>query len=407
MLRSPFIVISLVTVLGFASSALGEVQTPSSRIWNRSRIVTPGQKIWGFNTSYQRVNSRFSEAAGSEPLGAPFTRAITWDQLLAAEPTAAGRAELQSYMRSSGLSGSDVAATADYEVEQEDIAFRLDWAYGLTKRWMIGFEVPFVRRRTNVRTRITEASSLNGGMASGQKASLLSNPRDNVRSRMKDIAQRELKNSGYDDVPDQETEWQWGDINLISQWGLAEDYGWAWSLQTNVRFPAARNPSLDEYIQLSTDSGNVDWGVTSMIDFARRRWLVGWRLGYVVQVPDAVQGRSSGRDSRDIDPRMSRDLGDWAWTSIESEWRLSRRIDLIAEYAFLQKESDRLRGVTVRGSDQQLHLAKGGVQFDLSLPSARGGIESKWMAATTYTVPIAGRNSIDAGRVGFDLITHF
>lgn len=393
-----------------------EVSLKDSRAWKRARLVSAGQQVWSFQSSYQKISDRFGATGRVEPLGARYGRAVTWGQLLNAENSVEGRREVEGYMRSRGANREDIAATSAYELEREEVGFAVDWAYGLTRRWMIGFQLPLVMRRTEVTTRVQMAPALAQGVgtaSSGKSVLALDNAQ--VQNKVKALAEDELFRSGYDEIPDQSQEWTWGDVNLLNQFYLYNDLTTQWSLQQMVRFPTARNPSVTDYFQQTSDEGQVDLGLTSLLDYRFKRWILGARLGYVAQLPDSAKLRVA-EDNLAIDPKVSRDLGDWTWGAVDADYRLSRRLNLEVEYAFLAKSRDKYKGQSVTGreysalgrdSDQEIHQARLGMVYDLGQSTARRGVERKWLVSGGYTYPLTGRNTVEAGRAAVELTAYF
>lgn len=408
---SPLRLLSItIAVLFCAPFAQAEVHFFDSRTWLRARTINPGQQVWSVQSSYQKISDRFTAGGKSQALGQPYRRAVTWRQLLESEKTVAGKAEMQDFMSARGIRDGDVAATASYDVSREEVGFHMNWAYGLMRRWMIGFNVPLVYRKTEARSRVEVSPHLSNSPRVKQASG-------GIKQKVREISEEQLRNSGYDQIPDQRSSWDWGDISLLSQISLLQNFNWQWSLQQVVRFPTARNPNLDEYIQMSDDSGQVDVGATSMIDFKTRRWTLGSRLGYVAQLPDTVRTRISDENNfRQVDPKVSRDLGDWWWVSGDIEFKYSRRVDLNLEHAYLNKIKDKYRGVSstgvnyadfARNTDQEVHQTRIGLQYLLYNNGIRGGIEEKWVASLGYNYPWIGRNSLNASRATVDIMSYF
>lgn len=398
------------TIFLAAPLARADVSFFDSRTWLRARTIQPGQQVWSVQTSYQKISDRFANSGKSQALGQPYSRAVTWRQLLESEKTVAGKAEMQNFMSQRGIRSEDVAATASYDVSREEVGMHMNWAYGLMRRWMIGFDVPLVYRKTETRSRIEVSPHLSANATARQATG-------GIKEKVREISQEQLNNSGYDQIPDQRASWDWGDISLLSQVSLLQGPSWQWALQQVVRFPTARNPNLDDYIQTSDDSGQVDIGVTSMLDYRFRRWTFGSRLGYVAQLPDTIRARISDEsDFRKVDPKVSRDLGDWWWASADVELKVSRRVDLNFEYAYLNKLSDKYSGVSSTGvnyatfaknTEQVLHQTRVGIQYLLYNNGIRGGIDDKWVASLGYNTPWVGRNSLNASRATVDVMTYF
>ncbi len=400
--------LSLTVILAASFLARAEVSLFDSRTWLRARTIQPGQQVWSFQSSYQKISDRFANSGKPQALGKPYRRSVSWRQLVDGEQTVAGKAELVEFMRTKGLRDTDIAATAAYDVSREEAGFHVNWAYGLMKRWMIGFHVPLIHRKTLAQARI----ELSPGLAATERTRQSSS--SGIKQKVLEVSQEELANSGYDQIPDQRSSWDWGDISLLSQVLLKQSYRWQWSLQQLVRFPTARNPDLDDYIQTSDDSGQVDMGLTSMVDYRMRRWTLGSRLGFVAQLSDEVRARvSEENEFRRIDPKVSRNLGDYWWVSADVEFKYSRRVDLNLEYAYLNKAKDSYGSGAQeyssfsRQTDQEIHQTRVGLQYLITNNGARGGIENKWVASLGYHYPWIGRNSLNASRATVDLMNYF
>lgn len=397
-LKTGFILYALVA----ATSVSAEVQFDQPRVWKRARTIPASQQVWGFQTSYSNTTDRFDANGKSQPMGRPFGRSVTWKQLLDNETDVQSRDRIAGYMRQLGASEKDVAANAAYDVSREDIGFRMNWAYGLMKRWMIGFDVPLTYRRTHVKNKVNLAN--NSGDAE-------------MAEKVRRASEQELANSGFDNIPDQTDSWDWGDISLLSQFAVVERYRWQWSMQQVLKFPTARNADVDNYLESRDDSGQVDLGASTLLDYRLRRWTLGGQLGYMVQMPDQVRTRvSSSSQARQVDPKTARDLGDYYWASADSEYHVTPKFNVNLEYSYLRKYRDRYPGESADGvaysgfgqdTEQQMHQTRLGLQYRLGYAGARGGIDNKWVAMMGYTYPWIGTNSLNASKTSVDLISYF
>jgi len=317
---------------------------------------------------------------------------------------------MQNYMKQRGANDNDIAATSTYQLEREDVGFSVDWAYGLTRSWMIGLQVPLMLRRTKVSSRIEMTPTLAQGVGQNSQKSMLSMNNKQVRDRVKSLAEEELANSGYDNIPDQNQSWEWGDVSLLSQFYLLNGRNWHWALQQMVRFPTSQNPSVSDYLQQTSDDGQVDLGLTSLVDYRMRKWTLGARLGYVAQLPDSAKMRVGEGVQSTVDPEVHRDLGDWVWGALDADYRLTRRWGLDFEYAFLAKSRDKYKGAMANvrmDTDQEVHQTRLGVLYDIGTTTSRRGVDKKWVASVGYTQPWIGRNSGDAGKAAVEIISYF
>lgn len=401
------------------SYAHSEVNFQESRTWRRARVINAGQQVWSFLTSYQTSSSQFAADGRVEGLGTKHARAITWGQLINAEKTPEAQAEVREYMKNQRRNENDIAATSTYRLEREDIGFGVDWAYGLTKRWMIGFQVPVFFRTTTVASSIAMTPTLARGAGQNSQKSMLGLSAKQMDVHVKELAQKELSNSGYDSVPEQKQTWEWGDVSLLSQFYLSEGRNYRWAFQQMVRVPTSRNPSVTDFLQRPGDDGQLDLGLTSLVDYRIKRWTLGLRTGYIAQLPDSAKMRVPDQGTlkkTPVDPKVHRDLGDWVWASVDSDYRVGRRLGLELEHSYLNKSKDKYKGESLNGTayaslgentNQELHQTRVGVLYDISAPTSRRGIENKWVAAVNYAYPWIGRNSSDASKASVEIMSYF
>jgi hypothetical protein len=392
-----------------AGAAHGEVFREDVRTWRRARTVASGQQVWSLQSSYQHFTDRFSADGRVVPLGQSYTRTVSWNQILQADTQS--QAEIKKYMDTNGIHGGEIAATSTYEVDRREIGFNFNWAYGLTRNWMIGVQIPFRFISSSVNHRVETSPQ----MAQATGFNLQSKE---LHKRIRQLAEQELVEEGYDQIPARKQFWRVGDVSLLNQFSLGQTYNWAWSLQQVVRFPTAQKQSVSDYIQTSRDEGPVDLGVTSLVDYQLRSILLGARLGYVAQLPDTARMRSSGRDSgsTQVDQSVKRNLGDWIWGAVDVEYRITRRLDVNAEHSYLQKGKDKYSGnvfssseyaLLAEDTDQQLHQSRVGLLFRLSPSTSRSGVTNKWVASLDYSHPWIGRNSSHAARTSLEIMNYF
>ncbi len=313
-------------------------------------------------------------------------------------------------MRRRGVSESDVAATADYTVTRQEVALEINWAFGLTRNWMIGMRLPLTHRTTRVRESVEMTPTLLSGVQATSGADL--------SGHVRQLAQSQLSNSGYDRVPAEKQSWDWGDISLLNQESLLQARRWQVSLQELVRFPTAQSPSIADYIQTNNDEGQVDIGATVLADYQTSRWMVGTRFGYVMQLPDTTRMRTALNSSQSdtANPSVRRDLGDWVWGAIGTDIKVARHWNVNFEHAFLSKARDSYSGDSLSGteyahladnSDQQLQQSQVGIQYRIGGSGQRDGVVNRWSTSVDYTYPWTGRNAADDSKTTLEITSHF
>lgn len=384
-----------------------------SRVWRRAAVINAGQNVWSFQAGVRESSTRYGTSGQVQSLGRQYTRVLSWRELVRGENSKEAKAEVQKYMDQNGLRENDIAATSDYEVSRRETGFASDWAYGLTRNWMVGLQIPLTYRQTKVRSRVNMTPKLVNLRAQSLQLSTFAatSTDDDLYQKVTQLAQNELTNSGYDNVPSQKESWDWGDVNLLSQFEILQTYRWTWSLQQLVRIPTAQNNNVADYIQTSDDQGQVDLGISSLVDFEWRSWILGARVGYVSQLSDRVKMRvpNDERNDGEINPEVRRDLGDWAWAAVDAEWRVLESLDLNIEYGYLAKAKDQYSNdyLNSTATDQELHQSRVGMLYHIGDNGSRSGVENKWIASLGYTFPLSGRNSLDSSRTSLDVITYF
>ncbi len=395
-----------------AGVAHGEVYPSATGTWRRAAIIPVGQQVFSFGADYQRSDGRFASDGKVEPMGSKYSRSVNWKQLLDSEGRA-GRQDLRQYMGKRGVTENDVAAYAKYSIQQDDVSFNANWAYGITSGWMIGLQMPLVHRTVRVKQTVDVSPALLAGAKS-----LPSLANGKIEPRIRELALKELENSGYDSIPDEKTSWEWGDVTLLSQELLLKTYKWTWSFQQLVRFPTAQSSSVSEYIHSSTDDGQVDVGATTLLDFRYGNWIFGMRSGAVAQLPDTVRVNVDHQDGSgsQVDRKVNRDLGDWFFGALDTEWKLTPKIGLNGEHSFLSKGRDHYNGAGVsdgnyenlsENSDQLLHQTRVGLSFQVGERLTRAGVNSQWVSSIDYTYPWLGRNSLEASHASISFTNYF
>lgn len=375
--------------------------------------------MWSLKTSYQTTDNRFSSNGQLQPLGDTYTRKLNWKQILT-EESSVGQSDLRNYMSRNGVKDSDVAAVSTYQIQSQEITLNGGWAYGLMDGWMIGFRVPVTHRTTRAQqsVEVTPGFLRGPGLRNKSTGSRLSNKQ--MQKKVRSLAEKQLNDSGYDAVPEERAIWSLGDVSLMSQETLAKSYNWTWGLQQLVRFPTSQHPGVNDYIHSTWDDGQTDLGLSTLLDYRRRRWLAGLAVGYVVQLRDSARmqmpGAAGNTAGDDVDPMVRRDLGDWFWASVDTEISVARRWTMNVGHSLLSKQRDSYKGkgpdpmafdAYAEGTDQQLQESKLGFLYRMGAVTTRAGIQQSWNVGVDYSYPWIGKNSADASQTSLELINYF
>lgn len=388
----------------FSSVTYADFQWSDNFTWNRARVIAPSQNSWSFRTAYQSFDSRFGSDGQTQQLGRPFGRTWTWNQILSsASPSA--KAQLQDYKTASGFSDNDIAAQSAFDLKRRETTLEMAWAYGLTEHWMIGIEVPI----SLVDTQLRSTTAMTAGVSRAASAQ--------IRRTMAEAVQNRLTAEGYSPLQSRMENVIVGDVSLINQFALWQNPDWAFSLQQQARIPSAPNDNVADYIRYSRGDGQIDLGLTALLDHQWRRFLFGAKVGYSHSLPDTRKMRVPASDdsSQIVDRNVRRDLGDLISVSFETFYSLARRWKINGAYLGFFKGADRYSGKMAEAayaelgadSTQQLHMVRAGLSYLLGSPSSRDGVDNKWVANINFYQPLAGLNISDGPQASLELQAFF
>lgn len=362
-----------------------------------------GQHSWSARISGQKVQSKFDDSGTLEPLGQPYEQKWQWGDLLSSQQSKVAQEEIRQYMKSNAISENDVAATSGFDIQREEIRFDLSWAYGLTKKWMFGVFVPISQVTTHIHPEVHIASE------PAQEMTILSQKQNNVRKMVEGVIQQKLENQGFRNVTEERRQIIWGDVSLLNQYQLMQQESFRWSLQQILKMPTSRNQSLSDFARITRDEGQIDLGMTSLLEHNFGPALGIFGLGYVNQLPGPVRVPQYNRekDQREDDVEITRDLGDYFWTGLEARYTFSPKWKFDVAYRYFSKGSDSWEnGVVNENSRQQAHLARVEASY-IFARSYRYEIEKKWTLNLQAQTTLAGVNMDKSTTAGFEIQTYF
>lgn len=322
---------------------------------------------------------------------------------------------MNKFRADNNLSTGDVAATTDFEVQRDETMLDIAWAYGLTRTWMVGLEVPMSMVDTRLKINTVATPMLRGALT-GASVNALSEA--DVRNQVQAAIDQQLTSEGYDHLKNRTQDFIVGDFSILSQVSLYQNADWTFSLQQLVRIPSAPANNVNDYVRYSRDDGQIDLGLTSLLDFKWRRYLFGAKLGYLAQLPDVQRMRVPVYNQNSVqvvDRRVNRDLGDVITASFETFYNLDSRWSMNGAYIGLFKGEDKYSGesntaaynLLSQNSEQVLHLGRVGISYLLGRPKSRSELERKWMVNANYYHPVAGLNVSSAPSGALELQAFF
>ena len=288
--------------------------------WTQAKVLNHGQSHWSFDTTYE--SSRKMNHVPSTQVTS------TWNQLLNKSKNPQEFAALDSRRKAAGKSLDDTAAVTKYELYQETTTMNLGWAYGIYKKWMIGFEVPLRATRQKIQSAST-------GPPDAEVAA---------------TAEQQLNDVGIRGDRTNYSQQQVGDVALLSQIQLATLSKWTFAFQQRVGLPTSTQADERNLYMTTAGSGQPSWGGRLLNTWQpQRRWQINTSVGYLWQVADQVRVRlpdEDGNVSGDIETGVTRDLGDIYDAQVEGVWRM-RSFDWVTGYRVLHKQADRYQGTFV------------------------------------------------------------
>ena len=399
---------SIGVFLFYSVASFADFQWSDNFAWNRARVIAPRQHSWSFRSTYQSFDSRYNANGEIQSLGRPFDRTWTWKQILSSAEAEAQDA-FHEYMKGVNQTEDDIAASTGFDLKRQETTFEASWAYGLSERWMIGLQVPISMVTTQLlpHTTLTSGISAAATSASGQ----------NVRQQVSTLVQDRLASEGYDELQPRSSHFIVGDVSLMNQVSLWQNTDWALSLQQLTRIPSAPNNSVADYVRYSRGDGQIDFGLTAMLDYQWRRFLFGGKVGYVHALADKQKMRVPSEDgSQIVDRSVRRNLGDLVSTSFETFYKFSQRWTVNSAYLGFFKNADHYSGDNSSpeqyrqlGADsaQNLHIARAGVSYLIGRPTSREGIQNKWVANVNVYQPMSGRNISQGTQASLELQAFF
>ena len=201
----------------------------------------------------------------------------------------------------------------------------------------------------------------------------------------------------------------WGDVSLLNQYQFVQQESFRWSFQQILKMPTSRNQSLSDFARITRDEGQIDLGVTSLLEHNFGPTLGIFGLGYVNQLPGPVRVPQYNRekDQLENDVEITRDLGDYFWTGLEARYAFSPKWKFDVAYRYFSKGSDSWEnGVVDENSRQQAHLARIEASY-IFARSYRYEIEKKWTLNLQAQTTLAGVNMDKSTTAGFEIQTYF
>ncbi|MAV90898.1 MAG: hypothetical protein CL676_05715 [Bdellovibrionaceae bacterium] len=391
----------ILSLLPFQANA--EIQWRESSLWRSAAVLPKGQHSWSARISGQKVQSKFDDSGALEPLGQPYEQKWQWGDLLSSQQSKVAQEEIRQYMKSNSISENDVAATSGFDIQREEIRFDLSWAYGLTKKWMFGVFVPISQVTTHIHPEVHIANQ------PAQEMTILSQKQNNVRKMVEGVIQQKLENQGFRNVTEERRQIIWGDVSLLNQYQFVQQESFRWSFQQILKMPTSRNQSLSDFARITRDEGQIDLGVTSLLEHNFGPTLGIFGLGYVNQLPGPVRVPQYNRekDQLENDVEITRDLGDYFWTGLEARYAFSPKWKFDVAYRYFSKGSDSWEnGVVDENSRQQAHLARIEASY-IFARSYRYEIEKKWTLNLQAQTTLAGVNMDKSTTAGFEIQTYF
>lgn len=344
------------------------------------------------------ISDRFGEDGLVSTLGNQYSQAWSWGDLLAAQKNEIRQAELSQYMQQNNISKDQLAAVSGFQIEREELNFDVSWAYGLTSKWMFGFQLPV----SLVTTKVASQVNVEDQTAQGYQV-FTQNERD-VGGMVEELVRTELEDQGYRNIPTEREQWVWGDISLMNQYQAYSDEDVRWSLQQTLRMPTSRNPSLSDFALAQRDEGQIDVGVTQLLEKSFGPLTGIWTLGYINQLPGLV--RVNGLENQ---REIERDLGDIFWTGVESRFSPTARTRFSGAYRYFYKEPDEFifPESTSRTDVQQTHLARVQGSYIFTTVERKYEIEKKWLMSLQLQSAFAGVNIDRATSALLEVQTYF
>ncbi|MGK5084227.1 hypothetical protein WDW37_13105 [Bdellovibrionota bacterium FG-1] len=288
--------------VGFQSVALAWVLTNFGLSAHAADLKTPfaletaatlpaGIRNPRFIDVFTSITSKFTDTGGTEPLGNPLNKVVTWNDVLNAQEDAAKRTNVAAILSKNGLrvEGSPGVTTGEVNTFADVKVAAL--AIGLTDRLTIAGVLPIVRINVSAATGFVANSDAQQFV---RDIGLSSNPltAEEAANKLDDAVNQKLIRLGYQPIPSSQTISGVGDAQMIAKYRLHDDGVNSVALKGSLIFPTGIAPDPDKALDIPTGDGRYGLGFGAIYD-RKLPWDFRWNIygTYTALLPHTVVKR--------------------------------------------------------------------------------------------------------------------
>lgn len=384
-------------------------------------VIPKGVRNVRYLGLYTSPTEKFDNNGQTVPLGNAFNTSINMQKLIDSKNTEAEKAAFRAYLSGKGLS-TDPGETVGQTTGEVNVAVQVMlpvFAFGITEKLTTAIAIPIVNSKTSVDTGFVSASSIRAF----QEALIASNnPEEekDLRNNINNAIAKKNNDYGYDPLVGEEKT-ELGDIKLINKYLLHKRRRLRVSLKNEITLPTGKDISVNKVVDIPSGDGQLDVGFGVIFDIEPAMYLgLTVDFGYVAQLSDRTAKRvpevSTSTLTPDIDPSVSRDLGDQVYFNFAVKPNISKGLNAHVTYGLQYKERDKYSGTKYsserygwmsQDTEQQMHSLRTGLTYS-TVPLFK---EKKFVAPLevklNYTRVFDGKNVTKNPLTSFELVMYF
>jgi hypothetical protein len=380
----------------------GNLSVPAA--FDNAKVLPKGIRNLRFNQVYAEANDKFSSNGTTVSVGTALNVNVTYNKLIDGLDSSIERGVLQGYLGVQDKDLNSVAGQTTGVINVEVDAKVPVMAIGITRNWTAALVVPVVTTRTNIDTGFLAGSGFqalsNQLIAEGKQFKA-----EDVQSKSNAAIANKVKKYGYRLMSNEEKD-MLGDIRLVNKIQISKKRTHAFAITAGITLPTGEEASIDKVVDPAAGDGQTDYELGMIADlYLNSRMSLSARASYTIQASDKTAKRipevSDSSLTPDIDPEVTRDLGDMIYTSLGFNYQTDMGLLVKTQYSFQHKNSDSYSGSKFaserygwmsKDTNQNLHAMQLAVGYSTIPAFKRKEFAVPMELNLTLGTPIDGKN---------------
>ncbi|MCB0407244.1 MAG: hypothetical protein KDD34_03510, partial [Bdellovibrionales bacterium] len=111
--------------------------------WNHARVLSAGEKRIHFKSQYYSTANEFGSGGSLQSTGSKYKSQTTFREL--ARQSQDDGLQLKTLLEKEGISLDAAATETNFSLESRELLTEMMISRGVTSRWMIGLNVPYIQ----------------------------------------------------------------------------------------------------------------------------------------------------------------------------------------------------------------------------------------------------------------------